>query len=83
MPSYSPRSHSRIWDLAWSADGVTLASSSLDATIRLRNWQQGECVKVLRRDRPYEGINITGVTGITKAQKLTLQALGAIAEDEA
>ncbi|WP_293337583.1 hypothetical protein [Microcoleus sp. CAWBG58] len=29
-------------------------------------------------DRPYEGMNITGVTGITQAQKATLEVLGAI-----
>jgi hypothetical protein len=35
-------------------------------------------LKTLRSDRPYEGMNITGVTGITDAQKATLKALGAI-----
>jgi hypothetical protein len=35
-------------------------------------------VRTLRADRPYEGMNITGVTGITEAQKATLKALGAI-----
>jgi hypothetical protein len=29
-------------------------------------------------DRPYEGMNITGVTGITEAQKAMLKALGAV-----
>ncbi|NJO43863.1 MAG: NACHT domain-containing protein [Cyanobacteria bacterium RU_5_0] len=71
---------SRIWDLAWKPDSMILASSSLDATIRLWDVQAGECVRVLRSDRPYEGMNITGVTGITDAQKTTLKALGAIEE---
>ncbi|MDX2232581.1 MAG: NACHT domain-containing protein [Leptolyngbyaceae cyanobacterium bins.349] len=69
---------SRMWDLAWSPDGTTLASSSLDATIRLWDVQTGECFRVLRSDRPYEGMNITGVTGITEAQKATLKVLGAV-----
>jgi hypothetical protein len=29
-------------------------------------------------DRPHEGMNITGVTGITDAQKVILKALGAV-----
>jgi WD40 repeat protein len=55
-----------------------LMSSSADETIRLWNLQTGECLRTLRIPRPYEGMNITGVTGITEAQKETLKALGAI-----
>jgi hypothetical protein len=29
-------------------------------------------------DRPYEGMNIAGVTGLTEAEKATLKALGAV-----
>ena len=43
--------------------------------------QTGECLKTLRIDRPYELMNITGVKGLTEAQKATLKALGAV-EDE-
>lgn len=35
--------------------------------------------KTLRADRPYEGMNIIAVTGITEAQKATWKRLGAIA----
>jgi hypothetical protein len=35
----------------------------------------------LRPDRLYEGMNITGVTGLTEAQKATLKQLGAIEAD--
>lgn len=69
----------RIWDLAWNPDGTILASSSLDATIHLWDGQTGTCLRVLRSDRPYEGMNITGIKGISEAQKATLRALGAIA----
>ncbi|GAB4376184.1 MAG: NB-ARC domain-containing protein [Elainellaceae cyanobacterium] len=64
---------------SWASDyGSVLASSSADETIKLWNIETGECLKTLRADRPYEGMNITGVTGITEAQKATLKALGAI-----
>ncbi len=55
-----------------------LASSSADATIRIWDIATGECVKILRSARPYEGMNIAGITGITEAQKATLKALGAV-----
>jgi len=34
----------------------------------------------VRRDRPYERLNITGIRGVTEAQKTTLCALGAFEE---
>jgi hypothetical protein len=37
-----------------------------------------ECFKTLQVPRPYEGMNITGVTGLTDAQKSTLKMLGAV-----
>ena len=33
-------------------------------------------------ERPYEQINITGVQGISEAQKVSLHLLGAIEDDE-
>lgn len=38
----------------------------------------GKCSKTLRAERPYKGMNITGVTRLTEAQKVSLRALGAI-----
>ncbi len=74
--------HSKpVWAIAFRpncAAGNILASAGEDATIRFWDIQTGECLKVLRIDRPYEGMNIRGVTGLTTAQKMTLQALGAV-----
>ncbi|NKB17165.1 MAG: WD40 repeat domain-containing protein [Pseudanabaena sp. CRU_2_10] len=55
-----------------------LASGSKDETVKLWDVETGECLKTLRSPRLYEGMNITGVTGITEAQKMTLKALGAL-----
>jgi WD40 repeat protein len=63
--------------VAFRADGV-LVSGSQDETIRLWDLSTGECSGLMRTKRPYEGMNITGVTGLTAAQKETLCALGAI-----
>jgi WD40 repeat protein len=72
---------SRIWNLSWSPTGRILTSCSLDGTIRLWDIQTRYCVNVLRSDRPYEGMNITGVTGLTLAQKQALKGLGAIEDN--
>ena len=60
----------------FTRDGQCLISGSSDETIKLWDVQAGQCLKTLQSDRPYEGMNITGVTGITEAQKATLKALG-------
>ena len=65
-----------------SPDGSTLASCGGDGTIVLWNVQSGEHRRTLRRDRPYERLNITGIQGLTEAQKATLRALGAVEERE-
>lgn len=58
--------------------GFTLASATEDETIKLWDVLTGECLKTLRSPRPYEGMNITGVTGLTEATKASLLALGAV-----
>jgi WD40 repeat protein len=67
-----------IWSVAFSPDGQILASGSQDETIKLWDVQTGRCLKTLIAKRPYEGMNITDVRGLTEAQKSTLKALGAV-----
>ncbi|WP_414585538.1 NB-ARC domain-containing protein [Scytonema sp. PCC 10023] len=69
---------SRVWSVAFSPDGQTLASGSEDETIKLWDVKTGECLKTLIIPKLYEGMNITGVMGLTEAQKATLKALGAV-----
>jgi WD40 repeat protein len=69
---------SLVWSVAWHPDGETLASSSEDETIKLWDARTGNCLRTLRARRPYEGMNIAGVTGLTEAQKVALRSLGAI-----
>jgi WD40 repeat protein len=71
----------RVRSVVFSLDGQAFASGSEDGTIKLWNVETGECLKTLRAPRPYEGMNITGVTGLTDAQKSSLIALGAVTSD--
>jgi hypothetical protein len=46
--------------------------------IRLWDTVSGANVRTLRSDRQYERLDITGLTGLTEAQRAALLALGAI-----
>jgi hypothetical protein len=61
----SSAEHSAL--ISWS---LTLEQPS--GQIRMR-----QCVRTLRRDCPYERLNITGIQGLSEAQKASLRALGA------
>jgi len=72
----------RIWAVVFSPDGRMVLSASEDRTIICWNARTGECVNRVR-NRLYEGMNITGITGLTEAQKATLRALGAVEDSSA
>ncbi|MCP5017537.1 MAG: helix-turn-helix domain-containing protein [Ketobacter sp.] len=68
--------------IAFSPDGQILASGGDNQTIQLWNVQTREHLKTLYVDRPYERMNITGVIGLTEAQRVKLKALGAVDHNE-
>ena len=67
-----------IQSLSVSPDEYKLASCGDDNAIQLWNIQNGEHLRTLQHDRPYERLDISGVKGLTSAQKATLRALGAV-----
>jgi len=66
-----------VQSLKVSPDGRLLASCGDDGAINVWELQSGEHLRTLRRDRPYERMDITGLRGITPAQRASLIALGA------
>ena len=73
------RGHKKgVSSIAFHPYGEILATASEDATIKLWQTQNGKCLNTLKMTRPYEGLNITGITGLTIAQQSTLTAMGAI-----
>ena len=67
-----------VQSLSLHPDGRRLASCGDDNTIQVWDLQSGEHLQTLRPDRPYERLSITGIRGVTEAQKATLRTLGAI-----
>ncbi len=67
-----------IQSLSVSPDGRRLASCGDDGAIYIWDIESGEYLRTLRGDRPYERLDISGVKGLTEAQKTTLRSLGAV-----
>jgi NB-ARC domain/Anaphase-promoting complex subunit 4 WD40 domain len=58
--------------------GRRLASCGDVHIIQIWDLDSGERLQTLRRDRPYERLNISGIRGLSEAQKTALRALGAV-----
>jgi WD40 repeat protein len=71
-----------VKSIAKSTRENILASSSYDSTIKTWVLPQLEYLHTLSPPRPYEGLDITGATGLTDAQRETLKQLGAIDEQD-
>jgi len=71
-----------VHSLKMSHDGSSLASCGENGATQVWDLASGQHLSTLRRDRPYERLNITGIRGLTQAKIATLRALGAI-EDAA
>jgi len=70
--------HARtVLSVAISLDGQILASSNEDEKIMLWDVNTGEPLMTLKVPRPYDGMNITGVSGLSEEQIAALKALGA------
>jgi WD40 repeat protein len=66
-----------LWAIVVTPDEATIISGGQDGTLKLWEIETGECIKTLTAKRCYEGMDITGVTGLSEAQKQNLKFLGA------
>jgi WD40 repeat protein/transcriptional regulator with XRE-family HTH domain len=76
---HSHQGHQRwIRALTVSPDGSILVSSGEDGDIHLWDVERAEPIRSLRIDRLYERLEISGLTGISEAQRAALMSLGAL-----
>ena len=66
-----------VWSVALSADGQLVVSGGFDGTVKIWEAQNGAALRTVQAERCYERVDITGLTGITTAQRAALLALGA------
>ncbi|MEM9150248.1 MAG: hypothetical protein AAGB19_07315, partial [Cyanobacteria bacterium P01_F01_bin.3] len=70
--------HKLVRSIDISPDGRTLVSASDDGHLKLWKVKSGQLLKTFTLERPYEKMQISGIIGVTPAQKLMLQDLGAV-----
>jgi WD40 repeat protein/transcriptional regulator with XRE-family HTH domain len=75
--SILPGHTGRVRSVAFALSGYTFASSSDDGTIRIWDGAERKYLKTLISEKPYKGMKIINVRGLTQAQKNTLLSLGA------
>ncbi|NER81148.1 MAG: WD40 repeat domain-containing protein [Leptolyngbya sp. SIO1D8] len=72
-----PPQDETIWHVSVSPDGQSLVSASQDGEISIWSLESGQLQGKLRVDRPYEGMQIGGCTGLTDSERQMLYSLGA------
>jgi WD40 repeat protein len=68
---------SGVWSIAYDPQVDGIVSGSEDGTIRRWKLGVGEPI-ILRPSRPYEGMNVYGIAGLTDAEVASLKRLGAV-----
>lgn len=66
-----------IFSVSFAPEGHTIVSGGVDETVRVWDVNTGECIHTLQPLRLYEGMNISGATGLTAVERQTLKTLGA------
>jgi WD40 repeat protein/transcriptional regulator with XRE-family HTH domain len=74
--------HGIVWNVALAEAGRVAVSGEHDGTIRMWDTSTGALLRTLRPDRPYERMDITGLRGVTEAQRAELKALGAVEQGD-
>ncbi len=70
-----------ILSVSFSPDCQTIVSGCGSGVIRIWDVASETCIREIY-DRPYEGMNITGVKGLNESTIASLKALGAIEDEE-
>ena len=72
---------SRVWSVALSSDERLVASGDEEGTTLISDAQAGTVLRKISLDRPYERMNISGLSGLNAAERAALKALGAVEKE--
>jgi WD40 repeat protein len=67
-----------IWSVCYSPELRILFSCSQDETIELWDVETFSFLNILTLPKSYQGMNISRISGLSKATQTTLVALGAV-----
>ncbi len=73
---------SPVWAISLNRNNKLVAVGSLDSSVKVWDIETGICLKRFYTKFVYEGMNITGVKGLTPGTISTLKALGAVEDEE-
>jgi WD40 repeat protein len=67
-----------IWSVVFCSNSQTIASGCEDETIKLWNIETGNCLKTLKTEGLYKGLNLKESTSLSESTRLGLKTLGIV-----
>ncbi|MBE9169733.1 NACHT domain-containing protein [Pleurocapsales cyanobacterium LEGE 06147] len=78
IKTFSGHKGGYIWSVTFCLNSQIIASGSEDETIKLWDIKTGSCLKTLKTESLYKGLNLKRAIGLLESTRLSLKKLGTI-----